>query len=195
MSVVAVIPVKHTSERVQSKNFRPFYGGKSLLDIKIEQLKNSQNIQDVYVSSDSTDAERLCKKHDINFVPRDGLLCNNVAPWSDVIHAVVDSLPIDDETNVAWCHTTSPNFDCFDEAVDDYLSSTEAGSYNGLVAVSPCKEFIVDDMSTPVNYSWGPWHKYSQHLRKYFFVSGALFLTKKLEYLRNRYVISTSPKL
>ena len=57
MKIVAVIPVKHTSERVKSKNFRPFYDGKSLLDIKIEQLMNTTNISDIYISSDSPDAK------------------------------------------------------------------------------------------------------------------------------------------
>jgi CMP-N-acetylneuraminic acid synthetase len=195
MALVAVIPVKHTSERVQSKNFRSFYEGKSLLDIKIEQLKNTPQIDQIYISSDSPEAELACEKHGVTYLSRDESLCNNVTPWSDVIHAVVDATPVGNDDHVAWCHTTSPNFDCFEKAIKDYLSAIEEGNCNGLVAVSPCKEFIVDDMATPVNYSWGPWHKYSQDLRKYFFVSGALFLSKKSEYLRNRYVISTLPKL
>ena len=195
MAMVAVIPVKHTSERVQSKNFRSFYERKSLLDIKIEQLRNTPHIDQIYISSDSPDAKLACEKYDVIYLPRDESLCNNVAPWSDVIHAVVDSIPVDDNDHVAWCHTTSPTFDCFEEAIEDYFSAIKGGIHNGLVAVSPCKEFIVDDMATPVNYSWGPWHKYSQDLRKYYFVSGALFLSKKSEYLRNRYVISTSPHL
>lgn len=195
MALVAVIPVKHTSERVQSKNFRPFYKDKSLLDIKIEQLKCTPSIDQIYISSDSPDAEAACGKHGVIYLPRDKSLCNNVTPWSDVIHAVVNSIPVSDEDHIAWCHTTSPNFDCFGQAIDSYHTAIEGGTYNGLVAVSPCKEFIVDDMATPVNYSWGPWHKYSQDLRKYYFVSGALFLSKKSEYLRNRYVISTSPNL
>ena len=61
--------------------------------------------------------------------------------------------------------------------------------------MSECKEFILDDQGNPVNYSWGPWHKYSQHLKKHFFVSGASFIAKKAEMMRNRYVISTDPYL
>ena len=195
MALVAVIPVKHTSERVQSKNFRPFYENKSLLDIKIEQLKRTPNIDQIYISSDSPDAQAACEEHGVVYLPRDKSLCNNVTPWSEVIHAVVASIPVGDQDHVAWCHTTSPNFDDFESAINNYYTAIDEHGYNGLVAVSPCKEFIVDDMATPVNYSWGPWHKYSQDLRKYYFVSGALFLTEKAQYLRNRYVISTSPYL
>ena len=48
MKTVAVIPVKHESERVKQKNFRPFDGERSLLDIKIDQLKIS-NIFDGFI--------------------------------------------------------------------------------------------------------------------------------------------------
>ena len=71
----------------------------------------------------------------------------------------------------------------------------EEGVKNGLVAVSECKEFILDETATPVNYSWGPWHKYSQFLKKHFFVSGAIFMASRSDMLRNRYVISTNPYL
>ena len=36
MKVIAVIPVKTVSERVESKNFREFINGKSLFDILTE---------------------------------------------------------------------------------------------------------------------------------------------------------------
>ena len=67
MQVVAVIPVKHISERVESKNFRDFYQGQSLLDIKIVQLKQSAMFDEIYVSSDSPKAEKAASEHRLNF--------------------------------------------------------------------------------------------------------------------------------
>ena len=195
MRIVAIVPVKHVSERVVSKNFRDFYQGKSLLEIKIQQLKECKLFDDIYVSSDSPDAESLALKHQIKFLKRDPSLCNNVTPWSDVIYEVILSLPESEETHVAWCHTTSPLFNDFENCVQRYIELIEEGVKNGLVAVSECKEFILDEAATPVNYSWGPWHKYSQFLKKHFFVSGAIFMASRDEMLRNRYVISTDPYL
>ena len=195
MSYVAIIPVKHSSERVHAKNFREFSDGKSILDIKIQQLKNSNEFEQIFVSSDSPDAVKACEYYDVKFLLRDAKFCDNVAPWSDVIHEVVKSLPVPDETNIAWCHTVTPIFSRFSEAINLYEEAIKNDSYNGLVAVTQCKEFILDELATPVNYSWGPWHKYSQHLKKYYFVSGALFLSTKSEMIRNRYVISTKPKM
>ncbi len=195
MKTVAVIPVKHESERVKQKNFRPFDGDRSLLDIKIEQLKKTNIFDEIYISSDSPDAKKSSEIHGIKFIKRDITLCNNVTPWSDVIFEVVNSIPEPDDTHIAWCHTTSPLFNKFEDSINCYHANLAAGEENGLVAVSPCKEFILDELATPVNYSWGPWHRYSQYLKKYYFVSGALFVSTKEEMLKNRYVISSNPYL
>ena len=195
MKTVAVVPVKHTSERVKQKNFRPFDGDKSLLDIKIEQLKASDAFDEIYISSDSPDAKKCCELHGAKFISRDISLCNNVTPWSDVIFEVVNSIPEPDNTHIAWCHTTSPLFDLFKSCLKRYYLNLDNGQENGLVAVSACKEYILDERATPVNYSWGPWHRYSQHLKKHYFVSGALFVSTKEEMLKNRYVISSNPYL
>ena len=195
MKSVAVIPVKHESERVKQKNFRPFDGDRSLLDIKIEQLKKANIFDEIYISSDSPDAKKSSEIHGIKFIKRDIALCNNVTPWSDVIFEVVNSIPESDDTHIAWCHTTSPLFDLFNSCLSRYYLNLDAGKENGLVAVSACKEFILDERATPVNYSWGPWHRYSQYLKKHYFVSGALFVSTKEEMLKNRYVISSNPYL
>lgn len=195
MKTVAIIPVKHTSERVKQKNFRPFDGDRSLLDIKIEQLKTANVFDEIYISSDSPDAKKCSEVHGVKFIQRDISLCNNVTPWSDVIFEVVNSIPVSDDTHIAWCHTTSPLFDLFNSCLKRYYLNLDTGQENGLVAVSPCKEYILDERATPVNYSWGPWHRYSQYLKNYYFVSGALFVAKKEEMLKNRYVISSNPYL
>ena len=195
MKTVALIPVKHESERVKQKNFRPFHENKSLLDIKINQLKKANIFDEIYISSDSPDAKKSSELHDVKFIQRDISLCNNITPWSDVIFEVVNSIPESNDAHIAWSHTTSPLFNLFNDCLERYFLNLDAGTHNGLVAVSSCKEFILDEMATPVNYSWGPWHKYSQYLKKYYFVSGALFVSSKEEMLKNRYVISSNPYL
>ena len=195
MKTVAVVPVKHESERVKQKNFRPFHGNKSLLDLKIEQLKQARVFDEIYISSDSSDAKKSSEIHGVKFIERDISLCNNIAPWSDVIFEVVNSIPESNDAHIAWCHTTSPLFNLFKQCLELYYQNLETEKENGLVAVSQCKEFILDESATPVNYSWGPWHKYSQYLKKYYFVSGALFVSSKAEMLKNRYVISSNPYL
>ena len=51
--IAAVVPVRKNSERLKNKNFLKFYKGKSLLEIKIQQLKKIKYIDRIVVSSDS----------------------------------------------------------------------------------------------------------------------------------------------
>jgi len=193
MKVVAVVPVKSVSERVESKNFKPFYAGKSLFDLLLEDLLSSNNIDEVYVSSDAAELKKQVEEMGCNFILRPEEFCNNNIPWSDVISHVAASIPEDDDATIAWCHTTSPLFDEYDEAIDAYKRSTANGKYDGLVVVTELSEFIVSEKKQPVNYSWGPWHRYSQYLDKLYAITGALFITSKKQMVDNRYVVSRNP--
>ena len=51
--IVALIPVREGSQRVKGKNFIPFSEGKSLLEIKINALKEADCFDHIYVSNDS----------------------------------------------------------------------------------------------------------------------------------------------
>ena len=66
-NIVAVIPIRKNSQRIKNKNFINFYKGKSLLEIKIEQLKKIKEIDQIVISSDSPKAEKIAKKHKIFF--------------------------------------------------------------------------------------------------------------------------------
>jgi len=193
MRVVAVIPVKSISERVESKNFREFFAGESLFDLLINKLRNSNEIDDIYISSNALDVKDRVEKLGCKFIQREDEFCNNNIPWSDVIAHVSDSIPEDDDTAIAWCHTTSPLFDEYDEAIKSYKASIKEGQFDGLVTVSELAEFIVSENRQPINYSWGPWHRYSQHLDTMYTITGALFIAPKIEMARNRYVISKNP--
>lgn len=193
MRVVAVVPVKATSDRVQAKNFREFYEGKSLFDLLLQKLIASSEIDQVYVSSNASDLKNKVENSGARFIEREDTFCNNEVPWSDVIAHVADSVPEDDDVVLLWCHTTSPLFDNYDKAVQKYMQESRENDYDGLVAVARLSEFVVSEKRQPLNYSWGPWHRYSQYLDKMYVITGGLFIAKKEEMVRNRYVISKNP--
>ena len=115
--------------------------------------------------------------------------------WSDVIFEVISSIPESNGVDIGWCHTTSPLFNKYDDAIENYFKSIKSEETNGLITVTNLNEFIISEKKQPLNYSWGPWHRYSQDLEKLFKITGALFIARKSEFLKNRYVISTNPKL
>lgn len=196
MRVVAVIPVKDKSERVESKNFKNFAGDLSLFELKLQHLIQSECFDQIYISTNSVKAKKIASSYkNIIVIGRDDHFCNNITSWSEVINEVVSSIPETEDTSIAWCHTTSPLFNNFKEAVEKYKCVSLEGTHNGLTTVSNLNEFIVSEKARPVNYNWGVWHEYSQNLDKLFSITGALFICKKSEMLRNRYVCSSNPYL
>ena len=63
--IVAIIPIRKNSQRIKNKNFRKFFNNKSLLEIKIEQLKKVKLIDKMVVSSDSKKAEQISRKYGV----------------------------------------------------------------------------------------------------------------------------------
>ena len=194
MRVVAVVPVKSVSERVESKNFKAFHQGDSLFDLLLKKLLAAKEIHEVYISSDALEIKHQVEELGCRFIPRDKAFCNNQVPWSDVIAHVVESIPENNDTVIAWCHTTSPLFDEYDQAINAYHKAISNGEYDGLVTVANLTDFVVSEKRQPINYSWGPWHRYSQFLDKFYTITGALFVTTKAEMVKNRYVISKNPE-
>ena len=191
--IVAVVPVKLESDRVPSKNFREFFEGDSLFDLLIKNLLKSDQIDEIYISSNKLDVKQKVEDLGCRFIQRSDEFCNNNIPWSDVIYEVVKSIPEDDDVSIAWCHTTSPLFDNYQLAIKKYFEMLHKNTFDGLITVTTLSEFLVSEKRQPINYSWGPWHKYSQHLDKISAITGALFIAKKREMLLNRYVISKNP--
>ncbi len=193
MSAVAVVPVKLSSDRVKDKNFRDFFAGDSLFDLLLKKLQECSEISRIYVSSNAEAMRASIEERGCEFLLREDELCNNHVPWSDVIFHVAHSIPVADETPLAWCHTTSPLFNRYTEALRQYQLLSETGEFDGLVSVARLAEFVVNEKRQPLNYSWGPWHRYSQHLDKLYMITGALFVAQKQEMMKNRYVISKNP--
>lgn len=193
MKIVAVVPVKEISERVKSKNFRNFYKNKSLFDILINKLKRCKAISKIYISSNSLKVKKISKKLNCEYIERDKKFCNNITPWSDVIYEVANSIPEDQNTIIMWCHTTTPLFDSYNRAIT--LFKKNKSKYDGLVSVEKMKRFLISETIKPINYTWGVWHPYSQNLDSVYSVTGALFMTAKKNFIKNRYVISKKPFL
>ena len=191
MKIVAVIPVKEISERVSKKNIRNFYKNNSLLDILIKKLKKCKDISKIYISSNSNIIKKISHKNKCHYVKRNKNYCNNITPWSDVIHEVVCNLPEDDKTILMWCHTTTPMFDSYEKAINIFKKKNF--KHDGLVSVERFKRFIVTENKLPLNYAWGVWHPYSQNLNNLYSITGALFMMSIKQFKVNRYVISKNP--
>lgn len=189
MRAIAVIPAKGASQRVPDKNFREFHGGRSLLEIKIEQCKASGQFSEVYVSSDSPLAEGFAGACGASFIPRDERLCRDDAPWADVLTGVLESLPENDAVLIAWTPVTSPLFSRYADALR-YLSASGGDS---LMSVTRLQHYLLNHDFIPVNFQYGVWASYSQKLRPFYQMNCALWLATKQKMLQNRFQIGDRP--
>ena len=189
---IAIIPVKHESERVKNKNFKNFFNNYSLLEIKIKQLILSKAFNKIVISSNSPLAKKLAIRYKCNFVKRSSKFSNNITPWSDVITNVVKSSKLKKNDVISWCHVTSPLFKDYKKALKKFNKAKKKG-YDSLIAVNRFKGFLLNEKLYPVNYNWGRWHDYSQNLPKYYNVNGALFINTVSNVLNLNYLIGKKP--
>ncbi|MBM75771.1 MAG: hypothetical protein CMK59_10250 [Proteobacteria bacterium] len=189
--IVALIPVREGSQRVKGKNYIDFSQGKSLLDVKIEQLKSADCFDHIYISSDNERTQRIATEQGVEFLLRDSEACGADMPWSEVVCSIMNTIPRD--PIVVWALTTSPLFKGFNKAVDAFVRCGKAN--DSLVAVLPKKSFFLNKYGRGINYNPGCWHPYSQQLETLYEVTGACFIGKKSDMLKWRYWFGVSPIL
>ena len=189
--IVALVPVREGSERIKSKNFINFNGGKSLLEIKIQQLKKNKKFSKIYISSDSDRARKIAKEHGVDFLLRDKLMCKKETRWSDVVEYIMDTIP--GNPIVTWTLATAPLFSRFDKAIDTFLENV--GKYDSLVGVLPKKSFIINEYGQGINFNPGVWHPYSQQLKTHYEVTGSTYIGQKSNMKKWHYWFGINPYL
>ncbi|MBO4163274.1 MULTISPECIES: cytidylyltransferase domain-containing protein [Micromonospora] len=161
-----VIPAKRSSTRVPDKNYRPFAGGKSLLDILVEKLARlADDPGDVCLSSEDASTRELADRYGATYLPRPRHLTENSYPFQSVVNEVCKQVPGDDD--VMWCHATDPFFDEHGEVVRTWRARDTAAA-DSIVVVYPMKEYLLDPNFNPMGFGFGPWHRPSQELPTYY---------------------------
>jgi len=185
------IPLKTNSQRVPNKNLRDFCAGKSLFDVKMEQLMRTFAPSDIYVSSEDPHVGDLCARYGANFLLRDFSLTPNDAPWHEVVRDVVGNIPAD--SDIMWVQVTQPLFMDFDAVLERWK-----GEYDGIDSLAVVKRIthhILDERAHPLNFEFGYWHKISQDLPTLYEVTWACFCMKREMVDQTGYQIGRRPCL
>lgn len=185
------IPLKTNSERVPNKNLRPFIDGKSLFDIKAEQLLKVFAPEDVYVSSENPDVEKIVKKYGFNFHLRDISLTKSTAKENQIVSSIVNAIP--EKPDIMWCQVTQPLFNEFEQLLNIYENLDE--KYDSITVVKKISHHILDANANPVNFNFGYWHKISQDLPKLYEVTWSAFIMKREMLEQAWYQIGRTPYL
>jgi N-acylneuraminate cytidylyltransferase len=147
--ITAIIPVRKNSIRLKNKNFLPFYKKKSLLEIKIKQLKNLKLIDKIVVSSDSLEAKRIAKKNKVHFHARKKYYASSACSGGNFFKNLAESI---EGEYLVYCPCTSPvikrkTYKLFFKRFFKYKNK-----YDSLNTVGELKTFIWKNQK-PLNYS------------------------------------------
>ena len=160
--IEAIIPVRAGSRRLKGKN-TALFGGTSLLANKIRQLKRSNKIDSILVSSDSTMMLEIAEGEGARTHLRSPEYADDVLGkgLSETIGHIASQ---SEAETLVWAQATSPLVDerIFDEAVELYFRGLESG-YDSLVTQTKLSEFLWDEKG-PLNYKPGSTHVPSQSL-------------------------------
>lgn len=189
--IVGLIPIREGSQRVKGKNFIEFADGRSLLEIKMDQLKSAGCFDHIYVSSDSDKAKKIALANGAEYLQRDSRMCQSDVLLSEVIMHIMETIPGD--PIVVWALATSPLFADFDKAVKKYLEVKK--DHDSLIAVLPKKSFFINKHGRGINYNPGYWHPYSQQLETMYEVTGACYIGRKSDMIKWSYWFGTKPFL
>ena len=153
MGFVGVTNYKKDSERLPGKHHLEFFDGKSLVELKLEQLF-SAGASHVYVSTDDPHVRDTDK---VTYVTREPEYCNNVTRFTFVLEEIFNSIPISDEQNVIYTFVCCPLFNRYKELYQAFESSGK-----NHIAVHNSYHYYLDVNKRPINFTFGLWHPYSQ---------------------------------
>lgn len=190
MKKIAIIPVKKNSGRVKNKNFKEFYCGKSLLEIKIEQCIQSNCFDDIYISSDNLEAKSISERYGIKFIARDKKYCLDETPWNEVLINIINQTNCDDNDLIFWIPVTTPLFSRFNDALM-ILESNQ--NHDSLMTVTKLKHYMLNSDFIPCNFQFGVWASYSQLIKPYYQMNCALWIAPKKKMISNRFQIGDVP--
>jgi N-acylneuraminate cytidylyltransferase len=166
----AVILGKSTERLIPNKNYRPFYGEMSLMDILIEKLINVLPKEDIYLSCEDEKFKSTAEKWDIQFILRDNEYTSYNISNTELTANVCKSVP--GNGDLLWCSCIEPFFNEFPQILECWrnLDKRENDSLN---VVYPMKKFMLDRHYNPIGFGFGHWHKYSQTIPPIYQISWA----------------------
>lgn len=145
--ITAVIPIRKGSQRVPDKNFKDFYKGKSLLELKIESLKEIELIDDVVVNTDSDIAIKIAKKLGVSYFRRDDYYASSQCSQSEFFKNIAETTNTD-----IIIHTpcTSPLIK--KESIIDAINRFNVSDNDSCNSVGLVKEYLWHN-GKPLNYT------------------------------------------
>jgi CMP-N-acetylneuraminic acid synthetase len=188
--LISLIPAKKRSSRLKNKNLMK-YRGSSLLNLAIKSSKNTKEINETYVSSDSQKILNISKKLGAIPINRSASLCKKDTRADEVIYDFIKKIKNKycKNTILIYLQPTSPKRKSLHirKAIKIFLKNKK----KTLVSVAELKEkriiksfFYINKKLKPVNKKYT--HSNDQYIPKILYQNGAIYIFTIKSFLKNK---------
>ena len=150
--LVALMPMRHSSERVPGKNYRPFGDGRPLYHHMVEVMSSCPKIEKIVIDTDSDLITQECKKlfPQVIVLDRPQHLLGGMTPMNDVL--LHDISEVESEFYLQT-HSTNPLLtkETMQRAVDTFFDQYPI--YDSLFSVTRLQTRIWDELARAVNHN------------------------------------------
>jgi CMP-N-acetylneuraminic acid synthetase len=149
--IVALVPMRHHSERVPGKNYR-FFGGKELYHHIIETLLDCELIDEVVINTDSPIIMENASQHfpQVRLIERPQHLRDDAVPMNDVL--LYDVAQVESDFYLQT-HSTNPllSTETVTHAINLFLDNYP--SYDSLFSVTRIETRLWDGLARAINHN------------------------------------------
>ncbi len=153
-TITALVPMRHDSERIPGKNYRPI-AGRLLFEHVVVALLDSGAVDCVVIDTDSpVVAGRVKDWGDprLRVIPRPEHLRDGRIPMNEVLLHDIDQCPSD---YYLQTHSTNPllRAETIARAVEQFLAGVTAGTHDSLFGVTRWQTRLYDAAGQPINHN------------------------------------------
>ncbi len=149
--IIALVPMRHSSERVKGKNYRIF-AGRPLYHQIVTTLLDCPHITQVVINTDSPFILKDAAEHfpEVRLIERPGHLRDGALPMNDVLLYDVSRVQADFYLQT---HSTNPllKTGTITRAIETFLGNHPA--YDSLFSVTRYQSRLWDALARPVNHN------------------------------------------
>ncbi len=145
MKIVAVVPMKLNSERLQNKNILPFDNGEPLCRYILNTLKQVESLDEIYVYCSNPDIKNYIPDG-IKYLTRSTQLDTSKTKINEVLSAFAADVPAD---IYLMTHTTAPFISA--QSIQKGIEAVTSNKYDSAFSVKLVQDFMWKD-GKPFNY-------------------------------------------
>ena len=189
--LIAVIPVRKGSERIPHKNLIKF-ANSSLLEIKINQLKKINIIDEIVVNSDWDEALELAKKLNVSTYKRLPEFASSNTKACDFYKNLAECTS-DEFKYIIYTPPTSPliKINTIENVINKYFNNLETN--DSIVTTSLVKSYLWRN-NKPLNYELNNTPK-SQDLPEIHELNHAIVINTRQYWIDNKSLVGQNPIL